>query len=469
MKKVLLINPLTVKGKGVNEVTLYSPLGLAYLASYLREKACSDFYEIKIFDANIMRVENKNVLEKVREISPDIVGIHLNVALAWNGIKLTKLIKKEFPNILTCIGGPIVSSNPKKTLNASDADIAIIGEGEISFLEICESKNLKEIKGIAYKKNNKVIFNEPRPLIKDIDDIPFPAYDLLPDFKIYKSPARKTPVGPIITSRGCPYNCTFCSSSVFGKKFRAHSPRYVIKMIDMLVNEFGVKQIDVWDDNFTQDIKRAEKIFDLINRRKYDLSINLENGVRADRLTENLIKKMKKAGVFKVGIGLESADKKVLKKIKKSLKPQDFVKVIKLFKKYGILTSGFFMFGLPFDTKKSINKSIDFAVSANPTMANFAFFIPFPGTEIYDYMKKEGLLKSNNELGPFEKRYHKHLFITEEELIFLQRKAYLKFYLRPSKIFDVLKNIKNLDELKWFLEALAFIIKNIFYPEQFNS
>lgn len=470
-KRILLINPCPEGSVGINEATVYPPLGLAYLASYLRKNAPLHSYTVKIIDANILQINNKRMLEIIENLSPDIVGIHLNIVLAKSGIELAKHIKRKYPEITVCMGGPISSSKPRDVLLLSNADIAIIGEGEVTFLEICEGNELSKIKGIHYLRGKKVISNPPRPLIEDIDTIPPPAYELLPDFRKYKSRARKSPVGAIMSSRGCPYQCTYCNSSVFGKKFRAHSPEYILDEIDILINKYGVKQLDVLDDNFTLDIKRAEKILDMIIERNYNLLINLQNGVRADLLTENLVKKMKKAGVFKVGIGIESANKRTLKEIKKSLNLDKAAQSIRWFRKHHIMTIAFFVLGFPNDTKESIGQTIDFALKTNPSIANFTLLIPFPGTEIYDFMKSNNLLLHPNRFyystGFYDtKIYHKCFNLTNEQLASLQKEAYLKFNLRFFKILETLSNIRSFNELKWTLQAGIPILKNIIFSSK---
>lgn len=474
MRKILLVNPSSGGSSGlIDPATAYPPLGLAYLASYIREKG-SISYDIKIIDANILRMPNQNILRIIKDFSPDIIGLHMNVILARNGLKLCHMVKKQYPKILLCIGGPIVSSNPKKTLKDSNADVAITGEGEDIFLEICEGKKVDEIKGIAYFKDKKIVFTGSRPLIENLDTIPHPAYDLLPDFKIYRSRARKIPVGPIITSRGCPFQCTFCSSSVFGKKFRAHTPEYIIEEIDMLVNKYGARQLDVLDDNLMLDKSRAEKIFDLIIQRKYKLAINLQSGIRVENLDENIVKKMKKAGVFKAGIGIESANKEILKSIKKSLNIDKVIQSIRWFRKYGIISYGFFIIGFPNDTDESINETINFALRINPTIANFMILVPFPGTEIYELMKKNNLLISPDILyyttGLYEsKMYHKCMYLSNQELLALQRKAYSKFNFRVSKILETLSSIRSFNEFRWTLNAGLIILKNIIFKSKKKS
>lgn len=464
-KKVLLINPSSGNSKGMNEATIYPPLGLTYLASYLREKSTVNTYDIKIIDANVINLSNEKIVKIIREFKPNIIGIHTNIILGRNGAELSKIIKINFPNVLICLGGALASSNPKEMLDMSHSDIAVVGEGEITFLEICEGKDLNEIKGIVYYKDNEIVFNKPRELIENLDNLCHPAFDLLPDFKIYPSKARKKPVGAIMTSRGCPFQCTFCNTKIFGKKCRPHSPEYVIEEIDILVNKFGVRQFDILDDNFTLNIERAEKILDLIIGRKYKILINLQNGVRADRLTENLVKKMKKAGVFKTAVGIESGNNEILKSIKKSLNLDDVVKAIKLFKKYNIITMGYFMIGFPNDTKETINETIDFAIYVNPVYATFSMLVPLQGTEIYEHLKKNNLLLSDKlcyDSGYFSSEANfKSEHLTHDELLLLQKKAYSKFNFRISKIFEIARGIKSFNEFKWLIAASISILKNI--------
>jgi radical SAM superfamily enzyme YgiQ (UPF0313 family) len=301
-----------------------------------------------------------------------------------------------------------------------------------------------------------------------MDDLPFPAYDLLPPFSLYKGRARKKPVGVILTSRGCPYQCTYCNSSVFGKKFRARSPENVLRELDMLVKDFGIRQLDVLDDNFTLDIPRAEAILDGIIARKYKLLINLQNGVRADRVNAQIIHKMKLAGVFKVGVGVESGDERILTSIKKRLSLDKVTEAIRLFRKEGILTSGFFIIGFPEDTRESIEKTIDFAIEANPTVCNFSLLLPFPGTEMYRELKAAGNLKDPDRLfydtGFLSgKIHHTSPNLTEQELLQYESLAYRRFNFRPGKILEVLFSIRSASELKWTFEAAFPLIKQIFH------
>jgi anaerobic magnesium-protoporphyrin IX monomethyl ester cyclase len=460
-ERVLLVNPYPEAARGINEATIYPPIGLAYIASFL----LSEGVTVGIVDANIMKMTTDDVLLEVGRFKPDLVGISVNIVTAKSGATLSKLIKAR-TGLPVCIGGPFASSMPEKALELSSADIACIGEGEYTMLEICKGKKLSLIDGIAYKKGRLIVRNKPRSLIEDLDVLPYPAYDLLPPLRFYKSRARRTPVGAIITSRGCPYHCTYCNSSVFGKRFRARSAGNVIGEIDLLVKKHSIRQLDILDDNFTLDVKRADNILGMIIKNNYPILINLQNGIRADRLTKKLVVRMRKAGVFKVGIGIESGDERVQKWIKKSLDLKDVVKSIGWFRSQNIITVGFFILGFPFDDEESVNHTIDFALKANPSMANFSILLPFPGTEVYEYLKQKGMLKENLDLGIetgfFESRmYHTCHNLSEEKLAYYQKEAYRRFNLRIGKIIETLLNIRSMSELKWTVEAALPLIPKI--------
>ena len=461
--KIILINPYPKDSKGINEATIYPPIGLAYLASTLRKEG---FHDVRIIDANIYRIDNERLLETLRSENPDVVGVHLNVILGGSGVELCRMIKKELP-ARVFIGGPLASSNPVEMLKLSGAEAAVIGEGEACFTEICRGSALAGLPGVAYRQGSEVVINPPAPLVGNLDDLPFPAYDLLPPFVVYKSRARKKPLGVILTSRGCPYQCTFCNASVFGKKFRARSPENVLRELDVLVNDFGIRQLDVLDDNFTMDIQRAEAILDGIVARKYKLLINLQNGVRADRINEYIIQKMKLAGVFKAGIGVESGDERVLASIKKRISLDKVKEAIRMFRKAGILTSAFFIIGFPEDTRESIEKTIQFAIEADPTVCNFNLLLPFPGTEMYRELRAAGRLKDPDKLfydAGFlaDKIYYTSPKLTEQELLEFEHLAYRRFNFRFRKLAEVLFSIRSFGELLWIAEAAIPLLRQIF-------
>ncbi|MBL7197373.1 MAG: radical SAM protein [Candidatus Omnitrophica bacterium] len=454
--KVLLINPYgNLPGTNVT-ATLYPPLGLAYLASVLR----NNNIQVKIIDTSALALSNEQVMKIVFDEKPELVGISINIATARSGVELSKCIKKT-TKIDVCLGGPFVSSNTKHVLKSANADIAVIGEGENTLLEICRGKYLSEIKGVAWRSaDDNIIINEPADLIQNLDDLPIPAYDLFPPFKLYRSRTRKVPMASILTSRGCPYNCTFCNHNIFGNKFRAFSPKRVAKEIEYLISRFGIRQLDIVDDTFTQDISRTEEILDLIIKKKLNIVINLNIGVRADTITYPIVKKMKQAGVIRVAVGCESGNKKILKEIKKNIDLKRVKQTINWLRKEKIASNCFFILGFPNDTKKTVWDTINFAVEANPSTATFSILMPFPGTEIYSYLKNNNLLNKNItngvDSGFFSSSniYHRCLNLTSDEIANLHSIAYKRFYLRFSKIIYLIREIRSFNELKFYFNLI---------------
>jgi len=313
--------------------------------------------------------------------------------------------------------------------------------------------DLKGIKGILYLKGNKLIQNPPQPVIEDINTIPFPAWHLLPKLSLYKNRSRRYPIAPMVTSRGCPYACTFCGSAKTGWRYR--SAENIVAEIELLVNKYGVKQIDVLDDNFTLLERRAHEVLDLILEKKLNILITFPNGLRADRLTPELIKKMKKAGVYRTGIGIETGDERIMKNIKKYLELDRVRESIKLLRKEGIVVFGYFLLGLPGDTKESMQKTIDFAREVNPHWANFGVTTPLPGTELYRDLIKAGKIKEGEDDSissgyyAIKEGYLTTDEVTNEEIMIYQKKAWREFYFRPSKVIDLLSTIRSWREFEW--------------------
>jgi radical SAM superfamily enzyme YgiQ (UPF0313 family) len=461
-KRVVLVNPYPYYAAGINEATIYPPLGIAYIAAVLRNHSV----ECKIIDANVLGLSTEEILGQIVRFKPDLVGISLSLFTVRAGKELCAAIA-ELPDIKVCFGGVYASSHFESLLQSTKADYVITGEGEFSLLELCEGKAISGVDGLAYVTADNLVVHKPRALIDDLDCLPLPAYDLLPPFSAYKSRIRRSPMAAIITSRGCPFNCSYCNSNVFGKKFRARSPESVISEIELLVREFKVRQIDVLDDNFTLHIPRAERILDLIIEKKFDIAINLQNGVRADRVTLPLVKKMKKAGVFKVGFGVESGNRGVLEKIVKGLDLKKVKIANTWFKNERISTSAFFMVGLPYDTEATVEETIQFALDLDPDIANFSIFVPLPETKIFDELRAAGLIDldlyeeglSSGFLG--REVYYRNVNLSRGKIGELHAKAYRRFNLRPRKMISTLGGIRSIAELKWFAAAALPVLNEV--------
>lgn len=461
IRKAVFINPYPAYASGVNEGTVYPPIGIAYIAAVLERKDI----ECRIIDAFVHRLLHSEIVRQIRAFKPDLIGITSNIVTARAAVELGSVLRKKFPGTMIVFGGPYATAEDGFVLKKTGANAVVRGEGELTIAELVDRPSrLSEIKGISYRRGIAIKRTPPRDLIEDLDSIPFPAYHLLPDFRLYKSRSRKTPIGWLLSTRGCPYGCIYCNKNIFGRRFRQRSTANVLTEIELLVGRYGVKQIDVLDDNFTLDIGRAERVFDEIIRRRIRVLINFQNGIRADRLTPELVRKMKLAGVYKTGIGIESGDPEIQKIIKKSLMLEKVKAAIRMLRKEKIIVIGFFMIGIPGETGDAIQKTIDFAREVNPHIANFSVVVPLPQTEMFEMVKKNGRFLKTMDEGSSTGFYSDNFSfeygdINTALITKYTSKAYREFYLRPSKMLDVLTTIRSWGELRWIFDTARPLVR----------
>jgi anaerobic magnesium-protoporphyrin IX monomethyl ester cyclase len=418
--KALLINPPQTFYPGSEPPAGNLPLGLLYIAAVLDKAG----YKAEILDAfmtdpsfrkigNIIEVgmPHGRIMEEIRRRRPDIVGVtNPFTSQVENAIRVANIVKEIDPSILTVVGGPHVTAVPVEFLEeAKNVNIAVIGEGEYTLLDIVRffegHKKINEVQGIAYRNDQKVEVNSPRPFIKNLDELPYPAYHLV-EMEQYLNPEKieyrsfKDRAISMITSRGCPFNCSFCSVNLhMGKMFRAHSVNYVVDHIEYVVNKYRVKNIFFEDDNLTFALKRFEAICDKIIEKDIKLGWETPNGIRADYLTLSLLKKMKKSGCQSVFFGIESGDQFVLDNIiDKSLKLKDIIKVAKTCKKIGLKTGAFYIIGFPGEKKENMMKTVELALRLKREFdVGMHLFIATPsyGTRLYEECKKKGYIQEN--------------------------------------------------------------------------
>lgn len=461
IKKIAFINPYPYYAKGVNEATLYPPLGLAYLSSVLEKYNI----ECQIIEGAAYRLTPADVYRQIRAFKPDAIGITSNIITARAAIELGIGVKKRFPHQLLLFGGPYATAEDEHVLKKTHADAVVRGEGEATIVDFIKNiRDISSVKGITYRKGTSIMRTPPRELIEDLDSIPFPAYHLLPDFRYYRSRSRREPIGFLLSSRGCPYGCIYCNKNIFGRRFRMRSAANVLTEIELLVGRYKVKQIDILDDNFTLYVARAERIFNEIIKRNIRVLFNFQNGIRADRLTPRLVKIMKKAGVYKTGIGIESGDPRIQKIIKKSLSLAKVKRAVSLLRHEGIIVVGFFMIGIPGEDRTTIEKTIRFAIEVNPHIANFSVVVPLPQTELFDMVQKGGKflmpVHEGSNTGYYSGDFSFEYGDLNPEFI---RKyasyAYRKFYFRPQKILDILTSIKSPGELRWMVDTAKPLLR----------
>jgi radical SAM superfamily enzyme YgiQ (UPF0313 family) len=434
--KVVLINPHTPRA----EVTEYlgitvPPMGLAYLAAVLEREG----YPVKIIDAQALRLNSSELRAQLEKERPDIIGATAVTPTIYDAMNAIKIGKKACPEAFTILGGPHATFLPIRTLReCSQLDAVCIGEGEETMLDLTRALerngNLANVRGIAYRKGKKVAKNLPRPLISDLDSLPFPARHLLPmdKYTVLGNPYR---TAVLLSSRGCPFNCVFCSSSrIFGKKFRARSAKNTVDEMEHIVEKYKIHQMEFADDTFTLIKKRVEDICYEIVKRGLDVTWACSS--RADTVTKDLLIKMRKAGCSLIFYGIESASQRVLNLMNKGEKLRQIVKAIRWTKEAGIEAYGSFILGFPGESRAELEATIKFAKKIGIDFAEFSTITAFPGSPLYETAKKENALLTEdwsqytggkpNVVNPE---------IPPRQLAKYLARAYISFYTWPRVVF----------------------------------
>jgi len=412
-RSITLINPAF----GVYVAHPSPPLGIAYLKAVLEGNGV----KAELVD------ETAGMGVEPGAIGTEWVGLSVFTPTAKDSYAMADSFRKAGKKVV--IGGPHASIMPKEALQ--HADKVIVGEGEESVLEIFSGKK-------------KII---QKPLIKDIDSIPFPDWHGLPLEK-YTAPTRRHPYLKVMTSRGCPWACVYCFKGIFGRTYRMRSAKNVVDEIEHLMKEYGTKEIAFIDDNFSQNRARTLEICREIIQRKIKIDWTCPNGVRVDTLDLSLLKLMKKAGCYQLSFGIESGNQQVLDKVGKGIKLEQVENAVKWAKQAGIETIGFFMIGLPFDSEETMQQTIDFAKSLPLDLVQFTVTVPYPGTELFSLVKKQGkfLVEDWAEFGSYSGKAYYELGDLNKELVEkMYKKAYKQVYFRPGYALKrILKNPKLL-------------------------
>jgi radical SAM superfamily enzyme YgiQ (UPF0313 family) len=458
--KVLLIQPnyrrIYAYAKNKNLTPIFPPLGLAYIAAVLKENGI----EVKILESNAFDLSHKQIKRSIEKYNPNIVGLTATTSLIEEANEIANLCSK---NIKVFIGGVHASSMPEETMEKFERfDYLIKGEGEFAFLEFVKGEKISDIRGLVYRKDKKIIHNPLRELNRNLDDLPFPARDLLPMHKYFSVGAKQKPSDYILSSRGCPYQCIFCADHlVHGKLFRYRSPENIIQEVEEIYRR-GARDWDFVDDNFTYLPERVDKFCDLMIKKGLNkkMTWRCANGIRVDKITPKLLKKMKKAGCYMVSLGIESGNEEILKKMKKNIDLEKVRRAVKWCKQVGIETRGLFMFGNLGEDEQTMKDTIEFAKSIDISTASFHITTPFPNTEYWHIIKEEGKIypKNYRDYIAYGKVIFKHGELTEDMLVRIQKQAYREFYFRPKIFLNALREMNSLKKIKVYLNAgISFI------------
>ena len=421
------------------------PLGIAYIASALRENRNA---EIDIIDTTFddSRDRAKMLLEKKRY---DIVGFSVMTTMMRDALILADFLKRVNPDCLTVFGGPHATVMPEETLRNKSVDAVVIGEGERTFIDLVENfRQLDEIQGIWFKKGDNIIKNKPRAPISNLDELAFPALDSFSEIKKYigfwfqmDSVSNNLRGVNIIASRGCPYNCTYCQptlAKIFGRSIRKRSPDSIIEELKHWKKEVKINAFMFQDDTFIFDKRWIEDICDKMIAE--NINLVWACNIRADLVSEELFRRMKKAGLRKVLLGIESGSQRVLDEIyDKQITIDQIRNATRIARRLGLKVQGYFMLGAPTETKEEIKKTIGFARKLPIDEATFSVTTPLPQTYLYD--KTRHLIVKDIEDFDYYKTpvYGGSGTLNPERLKCLRREAILKFYLSPQHVLYTIK------------------------------
>ena len=427
----------------------YPHTGIAYLVAVLKQRDI----KIKIVDMRLGYTV-ANLFQVIDEFNPDVVGLTCYSYLFKNTYELVSKIKSR-GDCIVVIGGPHVSAIRGKVLAETTADFAVKGEGEETFPELCKAiekgtEDFKEIKGLIWRRKSVVVENVDRPFIEDPDTLPFPDYA---EFEMEKYMCYIEKRLPIITSRGCPYRCIYCSVKIsMGNRFRARSPNNVITEMEYWYRK-GWRSFDINDDCFSLNMERAKRICDLILERGLKITYTLYNGIRADKIDVELLQKMKASGCNLVQYGVESGNEEVLKMIKKGITLEHAKQAVEMSKAVGIRCVVNFIIGHPSENLEKAMDSIKLAKVLTADSVCFYNLVPYPGTELFEWVKKNATFLYPPEVYLNEVSYGegKPIFETREFPAEKRRKVLRKgFLLYRQKILQ--------SKLGWELGYVAYLV-----------
>lgn len=481
--RIMLINPPNtmedVLGKASVFVSELDPLGLLYIAAVVEQEG----HEVIVLDAYIDRLGLKGIMEEVERAKPDVVGIS---CLTSNGAAVYEIGKRiKAGGVKVVLGNVHASIFYEIYLNHNCADAVVHGEGEYAFRDICrrydEKKGLDGIPGVSWHNGKEIVNNAPPEIILDLDSLPFPARHLVPKEKyavgklnnfIYVNKGNKT-IRQMFTSRGCVYACNFCVVHR-DRNFRAMSPARVVDEMEMLVRDYDVGYVFIMDSLFIAQKKRVQQICEEMIKRRVNIKWGCEGHVNI--IDENTLGWMEKAGCYEMHFGIESGVQRLLDNVKKGTKLAGIEKSIKMVKRVSnIKVAGLFMLGMPGETLEDSKTTVEFAKHLPLDFAQFSITVPYPGSEMFETLSREGRLDTGLRPGgnvdlDVWRRYSAHSGFSDNEPIYvpegmtaddlkkMEKYALRSFFLRPSQIISQMKRIdlKNIDEVFRAAKAAFF-------------
>jgi anaerobic magnesium-protoporphyrin IX monomethyl ester cyclase len=460
MKKICLINPPIDLKEFYWEVKLGSklpPLGLLSLAAYLRDKG----HRVFLIDALNRGISPDEVVERVKQVDPDFVGITATTSFIASAHHCAQKIKTHCPKVTTIIGGAHLSALPIQTIEEFPAfDLGVVGEGEETLLELLEDSgsNYQAIDGIVFRDQGQPVMTGKRAQIRELDQLPFPALDLLDGFPDLYQPTPnnylKKPVVSLVTSRGCPFSCTFCDQSVFGHRVRAFSPQYVVRMIQFYQEQYGIQEVSFYDDLFTFNKQRLIDFVNELARTGVQVTWSCES--RIDTVTDDSLRIMKESGCWQISYGIETGSQKILDYFNKRITVPDIEKAVRLTHQWGMRIRAYLIVGSPPEDQESIEETKALIRRLPLDDLHISFFAPIPGSKAFKDI-------IGNQIVPWKdmdlyRVGYTPPGISAEELQEAVKGIYRQFYLQPRILFHYARMLLNpYKSLELFQKGLIFL------------
>jgi anaerobic magnesium-protoporphyrin IX monomethyl ester cyclase len=421
---------------------IWVPLGITYIAAVLEK----DGHFLSIIDLNVEKASLDEIRKRIRNF--DIIGITGMITEYQKVIDLINMARETSPFFKIILGGPLATTMPKELLELTQADFIVVGEGEkttpILLKAIEQGTNLSKVKGIAFKQNGEVVLTPPASKITDIDSIPFPARHLLDINKYIKnhfetfgykiegfSEIRST---NLISSRGCPYNCTFCFKGMWGSKWRGRSAKNIVDEMEFLHDKYRINGFFFNDDTFVFDRKRVFDFAKLLKER--NLEVIWDCNGRVNLMQKDLLSAMYDAGCRGVAYGIESGNQQILKSLNKGITLEQVRQVVKWTKEAKLKTAGYFMIGMLNDSKETIRDTIAFAEELNLDFYGFSVTTPFPGTKLYDEAMEKGLVSIKRNTAIKEWDFDVNVNLTkdcsDEDILRFKSEIFKEFTLKKQ-------------------------------------
>jgi radical SAM superfamily enzyme YgiQ (UPF0313 family) len=434
--KITLINPPFPPN--VHSHPPFIPLGIAYLGAVAEKEG----HEVNVIDCQAERLTYDTFRQRISQLNPDIIGVTATTLLYKSAMQLINIAKEVHPKAVTMLGGSHGTFWDENALKEYPSlDIVVRREGETTFTEFLNklenNQSIADVLGITYRQKDGTITRNPdRPLIQDLDALPFPAHHLLPLDSLKR---MGKVLFPLMTSRGCVYWCDFCSTvRMFGRGYRMRSAKNVVDEMQLIHDKYGINQVTFYDDAFTVNRDRVLKICEELHARKLDMTWDC--GTRVDMVDKELLKTMQNAGCIAVWLGVESGSEAILGKMNKKIKLDQTRLAYKTAQDVGLMTIANVVLGFPGETEQTARETIRFVKELNPDDVGFYVATPYPGTPMYEQVKKNGWLRVTDfdkydTAGPtFETPW-----LSMEKLEEIRYKAYQQFYLRPGYVFKMMR------------------------------